>query len=35
MVSVLSLRAVDRSPDRVKPNAMQLVFIASPLSTQR
>ena len=36
MVSVLASSAVDRGfePDRVKPKTIQLVCVASPLSTQ-
>jgi hypothetical protein len=33
MASVLASSAVDRT-DRVEPNTIKLVFIASPLSTQ-
>ena len=37
MVSVLASSAVDCGfePDRVKPKTIKLVFVASPLSTQR
>ena len=36
MVSMLASSAIDHgsSPDRVKPKAIKLIFVASPLSTQ-
>ena len=36
MVSVLASSVVDRGfePGRIKPKTIQLVFVASPLSTQ-
>jgi len=35
MVSMLVSRIVDSSPNQVKPKTIKLVFVDSPLSTQR